>query len=126
MPRIYEFYCTNPDCEFELPSGWEWYMYAVSDDCERVRCQRPGEMARARQVIGEDAARREIDRRTGVNSHCFCIHCESQVDIDLESDEKACPGCRSNAVETTDELVDEQCPVCDGGPFVAEDAGAIA
>lgn len=46
--------------------------------------------------------------------------------IDLDRDEKACPECAPNAVRTVDELVDEQCPVCEDGTFVAEATGAIA
>jgi hypothetical protein len=126
MPQIFEFYCTNPDCEFEMPSGWGYYMYAIADDGERVHCPHPGEMGRAREVTGENASQEEIDRRTGFNTYCFCIHCETQVDLDLDRDEKACPECRSNAVKTIDELVDEQCPVCEEATFVAEDTGAIA
>jgi len=126
MPQIFDFDCTNADCEFELPSGWGYYLYAVADDGDRVRCPHPGEMRRAREVIGEDASRKEIDRRTGFNTYCFCIHCETQVDLDLDRDEKACPECRSNAVKTVDELVDERCPVCGDGTVVADDTGAIA
>jgi hypothetical protein len=36
------------------------------------------------------------------------------------------PECRSNAVKTIGELVDEQCPVCDDGTFIAEGTEAIA
>jgi ribosomal protein S27AE len=56
----------------------------------------------------------------------FCIHRETQVDLDLDRDKKACPECQSNAVKTTDELVDEECPVCEEGTVIAEDTGAIA
>jgi len=79
-----------------------------------------------REVIGEDASQKEIDHRTGFNTYCFCVHCETQVDLDVGRDEKACPACRSNAVKTIDELVDEHCPVCESGTVVAEDTGAIA
>lgn len=61
MPQIFEFYCTDPDCEFEMPSGWGYYMYATADDGDRVHCPHPGEMGRAREVIGEDASQKEID-----------------------------------------------------------------
>jgi hypothetical protein len=77
-------------------------------------------------VIDEDASQEEIDRRAGFNTHCFCIHCGTQVDLNLDRDEKACPECRSNTVKTIDELVDQQCPVCETGTIVAEDTGAIA
>lgn len=101
-------------------------MYSIAEDGERVLCPHPGEMKRAREVIGEDASQEEIDRRTGFNTHCFCTHCDTQVDIDLDRDEKACPECGSNAVKTVDELVDKQCPICEDGTIVAEDTGAIA
>lgn len=87
MPQIFEFYCTNPVCEFEMPSGWGYYLYATADDGERVHCPHPGEMGRAREVIGEDASQKGIDRRTGFNTDCFCIHCETQVDLGLDRDE---------------------------------------
>jgi hypothetical protein len=109
-----------------MPSGWGYYMYAIADDGERVHCLHPGEMSRAREVIGEDASQAEIDRRTGFNTYCFCVDCETRVDLDPERDEKACPECGSTAVETIDELVDEPCPICDDGTFVATDTGAIA
>ena len=126
MPSISEFYCINDAYGFELPHGWGRYMYAVTDDSERVRCHHPGEQARARAVIGADASEAKFDRRTGYNTHCFCLHCESQVDLDLERDEKACPECRSNYVKTISELVDETCPVCGEEAIVAHDTGAIA
>ncbi|MFB6198622.1 MAG: hypothetical protein ABEI52_10200 [Halobacteriaceae archaeon] len=125
MPQIFDFHCPNPECDFEMPSGWGYYMYAIADDGERIHCPHPGEMSRARKVIGEDASREETDRRTGFDSR-FCIHCETQVDLDLERDEKVCPECASNAVKTIDELVDERCPVCEEGTFTAEDTCAIA
>ena len=46
--------------------------------------------------------------------------------LDFDRDEKACPECRSNAVKTVDELVDEQCPVCEEETSIAKDTGAIA
>ena len=74
MPQIFDFYCSDPDCEFEMPSGWGYYMYAIADDGERVHCPHPGEMGRAREVIGEDASREEIDRRTGFNGAPFAAN----------------------------------------------------
>lgn len=109
-----------------MPSGWGYYMYAIADTGERVHCPHPGEMNRAREVIGEDATQEEIDSRTGFNTYCFCIQCKTQVDLDLDRDEKACPECRSNTVKTIDELVNDQCPVCDVGTVTAEDTGAMA
>lgn len=100
-------------------------MYAIADDGERIHCPHPGEMTRAREEIGKDASQEEIDRRTGFNTYCFYIHCETQVDLDLDRDEKECSECRSNAVKTIDELVDKQCSVCEGRTFVAEDTSAI-
>jgi hypothetical protein len=126
MPQIFDIHCMNSDCDFEMPSGWGYSMYAITDDDERVHCPHPGEMGRAQEVIGEHASREVIDRRTGLNTYCFCIHCETQVDLDLDRDEKASRECRSNGVKTIGELVDVQCPVCGAGTFVAEDTGAIA
>lgn len=36
-------------------------MCAIADDGERVLCPHPGEMGRAREVIGEDASQEEVD-----------------------------------------------------------------
>jgi predicted RNA-binding Zn-ribbon protein involved in translation (DUF1610 family) len=126
MPQIFDFHCTNTDCDFEMPSGWGYYFYAEADDGERVHCPHPGELGRAHEVIGDDASEEEFDHRTGFNNHCFCLHCESQVDLDLDRDEKSCTECDSDAIKTLDELVDEQCPLCGTGTVIAEDTGAIA
>ena len=126
MPQIFEYYCTNSECDLEMPTGWGYYMYATADDGERVLCPHPGEMGKAREVIGADATKQEIASRTGFNTHCFCTSCQSQVDLDLEKDEKACSECSSESIKTINELLDEQCPVCDEGTFIAEDTGAIA
>lgn len=126
MPQIFDFYCDNPACEFELPSGWGGYMYAIDDDGERVTCPHPAEYATAREVIGEEVNEAEFDRRTGFNTYCYCPDCESQVDIDLNRDGKQCPDCGSPAVQTIEDLVGEPCPVCGEGTVVAEDTGLIA
>lgn len=126
MPSIYDYHCTNSTCEFEMPSGWGHHMYAITDEGKRLQCLHPGGMEQARQVIGEDASPDEINQRTGIVTYCFCLDCETQVDLDLDRDGKACPECQSNAIKTIDELVDEQCPVCAMGTIIAEDTGWIA
>ncbi|MCU4751928.1 hypothetical protein OB919_08020 [Halobacteria archaeon AArc-curdl1] len=37
MPQIFDFYCTNPDCGFKMPSVWGYYMYAIADEVLPVR-----------------------------------------------------------------------------------------
>lgn len=126
MPGISEFYCTNPDCDFAMPSGWGYYMYAIADDGNRIHCPHPDEMGRAREVIGRDASQAEIGRRTGFATHCLCIDCEAQIDLDLDRDDSLCPECGSYAIKTIHQLVDDWCPVCEDGTFIGEDTGAIA
>ena len=86
MPAIHDYHCTDDACDFAGPSGWDYYMYAEADDGERVTCPHPGERAKAREVIGEDASDEEIDERTGFNYHCVCVDCTEQFDRDPQRD----------------------------------------
>ena len=126
MPHINEYHCTQEGCEFAGPTGWGYYMYAEADDGERINCPHPGERSRARSVIGDNATEEEIDNRTGFNYHCVCIDCIEQFDRDPQQDDLMCPNCDSTAIELLVELVNQPCPKCGEGRFVAEDTGAIA
>lgn len=126
MPWIYDYHCTNETCGLAGPSGWGYYMYAEADDGERITCPHPGEQAKAREVIGEDATEEEMDSRTGFNYHCVCIDCVEQFERDPQRDQLRCPNCGSTAIELLVELVGHPCPKCGDGDFIAEDTGAIA
>lgn len=126
MPGEYDYYCTDDSCDFTAPEGWGYYMYAVTDDGERVTCPHPGEREAAREVIGSDATEAELDDRTGFNYYCVCLNCVAQFDLDPERDEMVCPDCGGEAVERIVDLVDEPCPACESGTFVAEDTGNVA
>lgn len=69
VPQIYEYYCDGETCEFSVPDGWGYYMYAIADDGERVHCPHPGGTRRAREVVGSDASEDELDERTGFTYH---------------------------------------------------------
>lgn len=126
MPAISRFYCDNPSCGFDGPEGWGYYMYVVADDGERIRCPHPGEMRKARAVVGEDASDEEVRERMGFSYHTVCVDCTARFDLDPERDVLRCPECRSSAVELLVELVGYPCPQCGEGTFTAEDTGAIA
>lgn len=126
MPAIARFYCTNEECGFSGPEGWGYYMYAIDDSGDRKTCAHPGEMARAREIIGPDATDEEIDDRTGFNYHCVCVDCATLFEKDPQRDALICPECESRAVTLMTELVGAPCPDCGEGTFIREDTGAIA
>lgn len=126
MPAIHNYHCTNDACGLAGPSGWGYYMYAETDDGERVTCPHPEERAKALDIIEEDASDEEINDRTRFNYHCICIDCTEQFDRDPQRDHLRCPRCDSSAIELLVELVGRPCPECGDGEFVAEDTGAIA
>ena len=72
--------------------------------------------------------------KTGYNSHCVCLECLNQFDLDIGSDEKTdsrryhyqgfkkrdsreCPYCKSDNVKTQLELKGNLCPKCKIGIF---------
>lgn len=61
-------------------------MYVIADDGERNHGPYPGEMGRAREVVGEDTSQEEIDCRTEFNTNCFCTRCETQVNLESCAD----------------------------------------
>ncbi len=126
MPTVSTFYCDNDGCGFEGPAGRGYYMYAVADDGERIECPSPGELSRAREVIGPDAPEAELDERTGFNYHCACVDCAAVCDLDPTRDPMTCPECGSRAIARTVDLVGSKCPECGEGTFTEGDAGAIA
>lgn len=79
---------------------------------ERVTCQHPLESATVRDVLGPDAPQSAVDARTGFNSHCVCLDCLAQFDLDLDRDERRCPECDGAAVRSEAEMVGEACPNC--------------
>jgi len=123
MPTIYRYSCT--DCEFTGPDGWGYYMYAVDEDGERVRCPHPGEYAAAEEVLG-DVSEAVFEERTGFNYHCVCTDCAAQFDRDPDRDELVCPDCGSEGVELLVDLDGRACPDCGEGEVVAENTGMMA
>ena len=101
-------------------------LYALTETGERIACPHPAELAYARDVIGEHATEEELKHRTGIHVHCYCHECDTQVDLDLERDGPTCPQCGADAVSSIFELVESDCPQCQDGTIVSEDAGAIA
>lgn len=53
--------------------------------------------------------------RTGFNSHCICLNCLNQFDLDLKKDERQCPKCNPNEVYSELEMVGRECPKCHNG-----------
>ena len=140
MPPINEYKCDK--CRFALPEGWGGYIYVIDDLGERIVCPHPAEDATIRQVLGDDESDEVIKERTGFNSHCVCLKCLRQFDLDLGDDERAnpwpqmcgaqfrrderkCPHCESSRVRTAFEMIDQRCPKCKRGKIEMIDTGNV-
>ncbi len=118
MPKVNDYKCNL--CGFSLPVGWGGYLYAENDQGERIICRHPSEQYTMREVLGEndyDPIHKDYKcrLRTGFNSHCICLNCLNQFDLDLKKDERQCPKCNSNDVHSELEMVGRECPKCHNG-----------
>jgi predicted RNA-binding Zn-ribbon protein involved in translation (DUF1610 family) len=153
VPRVHEYHCDQ--CDFEMPSGWGGMMYVEAEVCPscgaevhrskdhcfacgkpteeidadtytRVTCRHPMEAETVRRVLGRAPPSEEKEDRTGFNSNCVCTECLAQFGLDVESDERECRDCGSDAVYAAEELVDEACPNCGTGTFWKEWTGEMS
>src|SRR5689334_6641937 len=100
MPIISRHSCNK--CDFEMPSGWGGYTYAVDDLGQRVVCPHPGEANTIKRVTGLSYAEAHDAGRTGSAKHCVCLSCLKQFDLDLNRDAIVCPACASPEVRSLD------------------------
>lgn len=113
MPVISRYSCN--ECDFELPSGWGGYTYAVDNLGQRVVCPHPGEFHTIHEVTGLGYTEARDAGRVGFAQHCICTECLMQFDLDLERDALACPECSSPQVRSLRELIGKECPRCKVG-----------
>lgn len=132
MPPINHYKCNK--CKFTLPSGWGGYMYVEDQKKRRVVCPHPCEQQTVLRVLGGDASEEVIKKRTGFNSDCVCLDCLNQFEADFsdengnpwrapywtkrKKDERICPKCGSDNVNTIWELIGSKCPKCKKGIIV--------
>jgi hypothetical protein len=90
-------------------------MYAIDATGNRVVCPHPKEFWVVPRVTGMSYKDALAAGRTGFSSHCVCLDCLAQFDLDLERDARHCPKCSSPKVNSADELVDKPCPRCKSG-----------
>jgi hypothetical protein len=110
MPVISRYSCNERD--FELPSGWGGYTYAVDNSGRRVVCPHPGEFHTIHQVTGLSYTEAREAGRVGFAQHCVCLDCLKQIDLDLERDAVVCPECSSAQVRSLRDLIGQKCPRC--------------
>ncbi|MDY3558880.1 hypothetical protein R5W23_006056 [Gemmata sp. JC673] len=113
MPPISSYACN--ECDFELPSGWGGYTYAVDNSGQRVVCPHPGEFHTVYQVTGLNYTDAQNAGRVGFAQHCVCLDCLRQFDLDLERDAVLCLECSSRQVRSLRESVGQKCPRCKVG-----------
>ncbi|HEX8915107.1 MAG TPA: hypothetical protein VF796_22340 [Humisphaera sp.] len=113
MPLIQRYACDR--CDFALPTGWGGYAYATDDAGRRVVCPHPEEDAKVLEVTGMAWAAAYEAGRVGHNSHCVCLACVRQFDLDPRRDPVACPACSSAAVRSALDSVGRECPKCKAG-----------
>jgi len=128
MPFINEYKCNK--CGFALPEGWGMNFYVEDDKGNRIACGHPGKRYDVEKVLGADISLEMIRERTGFNSHCICLKCLYEFELDLgesywtahefsanrkEKDKRECPQCESECVKTEIEIVGENCPKCNEG-----------
>lgn len=113
MPPIEHYGCTK--CEFALPIGWGGYTYAVDDNGQRHVCPHPLEFGTISQVTGLSYSDAQTAGRVGYMSHCVCIQCLTQLDLDTDRDPMLCDKCGSDHVQTAIHLIGNPCPLCQVG-----------
>lgn len=113
MPRIHRYICN--ECEFELPTGWGSYTFAVNDAGERIVCGHPGEFTEVRKITGKHFLVAMFTGRAGVAVYHVCRKCLAQFALARWRDAKRCPECRSRDVKSLWSLVGKPCPKCKQG-----------
>ena len=124
MPRLYRFECDK--CGYSLPPGEGGYMYVTDQSGNRIACLHPSEDSMVFAVLGENATTQLIKERTGRNSHCVCMDCLAEFDLDVQRDVIACPSCESPRASTVIELIGKSCPKCKGGTIQRIDSGKMS
>lgn len=110
MPPIQRYGCN--ECDFEMPSGWGGYTYAVDDDGKRHVCPHPAEFSEVFRVTGLEYSDADAAGRVGHAQHCVCRNCVEQFDLDLQRDRLVCPKCSSPQICSLRDLVGKPCPRC--------------
>lgn len=105
-----------------MPTGFGEYRYVITDDGSRETLHHPCEELQIRNVLGEDASRELIERRTGYRAYYVCKDCGHAFE-DERDREPTCSECDGNDVVTQNELVGDTCPRCEDGTFVSEIRG---
>lgn len=90
-------------------------MYVVDGNGNRKACPHPGELYTVRKVLGANASTELIKERTGFNSHCICLDCIEQFNLDLNRDSINCPVCQSEHVKSLRDMIGQTCPECREG-----------
>lgn len=121
MPPVCHYGCN--ECDFELPSGWGGYVYAVDNLGARIVCGHPGEFEAVYRVTGMNYTEAIEAGRAGFAQHCVCLTCIKQFDLDLDRDAAVCPACTSPEVRSLRDLVGKKCPRC--GVGVIEEGSII-
>src|SRR5437763_5617790 len=98
MPIISRYSCNR--CDFEMPTGWGSYMYAIDSEGKRVVCPHPGELCAAEQITGLDYSQARLAGRIGYARDCVCLSCLHQFELDLDRDARVCPRCAAAQVST--------------------------
>lgn len=141
MPSINLFKCNK--CDFSLPSGWGGHTYVKDNHGNKVICSHPGEYADVAKVLGIEASSifafpyspwppsdphiaELLKQRTGFYSHCICLKCLNQFDLDIEKDERKCPECKSSEVKSELEMIGQQCPRCNIGNMEMIETGWVS
>lgn len=150
MPPINKYKCNK--CDFAFPEGWGGYAYRVDEKGERIPVGHPFEMRLFFKGFNyfipggrfKLKRKRGIDDTTGFNSHCVCLDCLRQFDLDIgdaeeakfswryfygatkRKDERKCPYCGSDNVKTVFELIGDKCPKCKEGIIEEMETGAVS
>lgn len=113
MPLIERFGCNK--CEFQFPTGWGSYVYAIDARGARIVCPHPGEVRSVQEITGMSYEDAKLAGRVGAARYAVCLACLHQFDIDLEKDERRCPKCATSEIQTALEAVGQLCPACNVG-----------
>lgn len=113
MPVNSRYTCNT--CDFELPTGWGGYTYAVDEHGQRKCCPHPGEVYAIHRITGMNYTEARAARRAGFAQHCLCTECLTQFDLDLERDALVCPACSAPQVRSLRSLIGQECPRCKVG-----------
>jgi hypothetical protein len=139
MPPINDFKCT--DCDFAMPMGSGGYLYVNSNQGEKIVCPHPVEAYTIAKVLGidegdilgfpwfplsESSPINLLKERVGFNSHCVCLDCLAQFDLDVEKEDRACPKCGSEKIRTEMEMVGFECPACKVGTIQEISTGRVS